>query len=400
MPMRGLQLVLALLPLALAAPAVRADDVAGSADHPLVGRFAGATIIGYKAAALDQAALLQAPHDYGALLDRDALADRSGPEWLPLEGRVTRIRYEMPPGHAALEVARSYEAALTAQGFTIVFECADAQCLTGSLTDDYLLGQQLDTDNYDTTRYATHLHYFLAMQGGGKAGGYDDGFYESEPVTDMGGPGSDMGGPGLEMGGPGSEADSPAFEMSGPGFDQGGAPFDTPFDMGPAATQPTYVAILVGEDQALTTAFVEVVEPPAGSADAAANIAVLGTQQMATTLDAGQSVNIYGLHFAHDSAALQPDSRPTLDQIAQLLAAQPQLRLAVIGHTDNQGSAGYNLDLSQRRARSVVAALVGEYGVAPDRLLASGQGYNQPVASNDTEEGRAQNRRVELVAQP
>ena len=124
------------------------------------------------------------------------------------------------------------------------------------------------------------------MQGGGKAGGYDDGFYESEPVTDMGGPGSDMGGPGLEMGGPGSEADSPAFEMSGPGFDQGGAPFDTPFDMGPAATQPTYVAILVGEDQALTTAFVEVVEPPAGSADAAANIAVLGTQQMATTLDA------------------------------------------------------------------------------------------------------------------
>ena len=121
--MRGLRSLLALLVLTLAAPSARADDVAGSADHPLVGRFAGAAIIAYKAAALDEAALLRAPHDYGALLERDALADRSGPEWLPLEGRVTRIRYEMPPGHSALEVTRSYQAALAAEGFTIVFAC-------------------------------------------------------------------------------------------------------------------------------------------------------------------------------------------------------------------------------------------------------------------------------------
>jgi outer membrane protein OmpA-like peptidoglycan-associated protein len=120
---------------------------------------------------------------------------------------------------------------------------------------------------------------------------------------------------------------------------------------------------------------------------------------MAQTLSTGQGVNIYGLLFDTDSAALKPESKPTLDQIAKLLADQPQLKLNVIGHTDNQGTAAYNLDLSRRRAQAVVAALTGGYGITPDRLAPSGQGFNQPVASNDTEDGRAKNRRVELIAQ-
>jgi hypothetical protein len=89
-----------------------------------------------------------------------------------------------------------------------------------------------------------------------------------------------------------------------------------------------------------------------------------------------------------------------LEQIFQLLQSQPQLRLAVVGHTDNQGGANYNMQLSTQRAQSVVASLVGDYGVAAGRLEPSGRGYTQPVASNDTEDGRAQNRRVELIALP
>ena len=81
------------------------------------------------------------------------------------------------------------------------------------------------------------------------------------------------------------------------------------------------------------------------------------------------------------------------------MQSKPELRLKIVGHTNNQGSGAYNLDLSQRRAARVVAALTFERGIAADRLSSEGAGMTQPVASNDTEEGRAKNRRVELVAQ-
>lgn len=76
-----------------------------------------------------------------------------------------------------------------------------------------------------------------------------------------------------------------------------------------------------------------------------------------------------------------------------------QLKIKVVGHTDNRGSADYNQNLSHRRAAGVVAVLTREYGIAADRLSSDGAGAGSPTASNDDEEGRAKNRRVELVAQ-
>ena len=96
---------------------------------------------------------------------------------------------------------------------------------------------------------------------------------------------------------------------------------------------------------------------------------------------------------------VKPDSKPTLDEIAKLLQSKPDLKLKIVGHTDNKGTAEYNLDLSTRRAANVVAALTGSYAIAPDQLASEGAGLTQPIASNDTEEGRAKNRRVELVVQ-
>lgn len=397
--------------LLLIMSAALGQDVAGSSDHPLVGRFTGSTIIYYKSSANDQAALLQAPHDYGALLNQNMLSDRTGAEWLPTGGKITKIRYEVPPGHGALEVSKSYQAALEARGFSVLFECADAACLTGSLTDDYLLGQQLDPDNSDTTRYSANTRYFLAALGASSPTTQPD---PGTPMTDLGGPGSPpdldqgMGGPGSPVTDPGGPGSPPA-DLGGPGSDATDAndPCADPTDLTcgvapappPTASAQAYVAILVGEDQALTTAFVEVVEP-AGAADLAGNVAVVHAQQMATQLDSNGSINIYGLHFDTGSAALKAESRATLEQIVQLLQSQPQLRLAVVGHTDTQGGANYNMQLSTKRAQSVVAALVGDYGIAPDRLEPAGRGYTQPIASNDTEDGRAQNRRVELVALP
>jgi outer membrane protein OmpA-like peptidoglycan-associated protein len=81
------------------------------------------------------------------------------------------------------------------------------------------------------------------------------------------------------------------------------------------------------------------------------------------------------------------------------MTGKPELRLNIVGHTDNKGSADYNLSLSQRRAAAVVASLVSQYGIDAGRLTSEGAGMTRPLAPNDTDEGRAKNRRVELVAQ-
>ncbi|MEB1529498.1 OmpA family protein [Xanthomonas sp. WHRI 7945] len=102
------------------------------------------------------------------------------------------------------------------------------------------------------------------------------------------------------------------------------------------------------------------------------------------------------VNFASDAAQILPDSKPQLDQVRQLLQTDPALRLAVNGHTDDSGDAAHNKSLSEARASAVVAYLTGA-GIAADRLHAAGFGQEQPIAPNTTEEGKARNRRVELV---
>ncbi|MGC2659115.1 MAG: OmpA family protein [Bryobacteraceae bacterium] len=118
---------------------------------------------------------------------------------------------------------------------------------------------------------------------------------------------------------------------------------------------------------------------------------------MSTAIVDGGRVALYGINFDNDKDALRPDSRPTLEEIVKLLQANPKLKIEVVGHTDNQGTPDYNLDLSRRRAASVVRALTSTYGVDPGRLSSFGCGPYSPVASNETEDGKAKNRRVELV---
>lgn len=103
--------------------------------------------------------------------------------------------------------------------------------------------------------------------------------------------------------------------------------------------------------------------------------------------------------FAVDSAAVRPDLQADLRAVAANLNQYPQTRVEVLGHTDNTGSAAYNRDLSQRRASAVAAVLIGA-GVPAARVSAIGRGEDFPVATNLTPEGRAQNRRVELVIRP
>ena len=106
-----------------------------------------------------------------------------------------------------------------------------------------------------------------------------------------------------------------------------------------------------------------------------------------------------GITFAYDSANVQPQFQPTLDQVAQVLSEYNQTYIDVYGHTDSTGSDTYNQGLSERRASSV-AGYLSSHGVQSARIGTRGFGETQPVADNATEEGRAENRRVEIKIVP
>jgi outer membrane protein OmpA-like peptidoglycan-associated protein len=110
-----------------------------------------------------------------------------------------------------------------------------------------------------------------------------------------------------------------------------------------------------------------------------------------------QKVDIYSIYFSYNSDALRDESTPTLKEIADIMTRHPDWRLAVNGHTDGIGGDQFNADLSRRRAAAVVNALVTQYHIGTGRLKSAGFGKSQPKDTNDTLEGRARNRRVELT---
>ncbi len=106
---------------------------------------------------------------------------------------------------------------------------------------------------------------------------------------------------------------------------------------------------------------------------------------------------VYGIYFDTGKSVIKPESATAIAEIAKLLKSDLGLKIHVVGHTDNVGSVDSNIKLSQSRAEAVIQELVRNNGIAPSRLRAFGCGQFAPVMSNDTEDGRAKNRRVELV---
>ncbi len=123
----------------------------------------------------------------------------------------------------------------------------------------------------------------------------------------------------------------------------------------------------------------------------------IDAQAMAEDIEEKGSVRVYGIRFDTDKATIKEKSEAVLAEIAAFLEQEPDLRLFLVGHTDAVGSKKYNMDLSEKRAKAVEAFLVSEHGISEDRLIPHGVGPLAPVASNEDEDGRAQNRRVELV---
>ncbi len=120
-------------------------------------------------------------------------------------------------------------------------------------------------------------------------------------------------------------------------------------------------------------------------------------KKMEQALDKSCRAPVYGIYFESASAELNVASRPTLQQIAAVMQRHADWTLTIEGHTDSIGGPAFNLDLSNRRAASVKAELAGRFGVPAARLATKGYGLTRPVETNGTIEGRARNRRVELV---
>jgi outer membrane protein OmpA-like peptidoglycan-associated protein len=314
----------------LALTAAWAADVAGSSDHPLVGRYEGSEIVAYKVTEFDEVTIIEAPFDYTKI--------PGGEGFKTLEGKSFLIYYTLPQGRSTLEVMRNYEDALKAKGFSIVFTCATDKgtCFTSGQDEG-----------------ATYL---------GEAVG------DPNSIPKM--------------------VDDYVQNWFGKGRYLLGK-LDRP-------EGAVYVALYLGEADRGNVAVVRVIETKEMETG---KIQFVKASEMEQAIADTGKIALYGIQFDFDKDVVKPESKPTLDEIAKLLQAKPELKLKIVGHTDNKGTPEYNLDLSSRRATNVVAALTASYGIAADRLTSEGAGLTQPIASNDTEQGRAKNRRVELVAQ-
>jgi len=257
-----------------------------------------------------------------------------------LEGKFTRIIYCFPEQRSSLEVMRNYQAALQKAGFATLFSCDKAAC-----------GQDFGS-----------LMLERAQSGGFQGKGSTD--YWASPFN--------------------YGRHEPRYVLaSGKRSDNSTA----------------YAAIYVAPptDGQLGGVYLEIVEPKAMETDKVS--ANLNADDMANAIAAEGKIALYGIYFDTDKADIKPESKPMLVEMAKLLRTDPKLNVYIVGHTDNQGALAHNTDLSQRRAEAVVKALTAEHKIDAKRLAAKGLASLAPVASNESDAGRAKNRRVELVKQ-
>ena len=325
-----------LLVVVPAAVAAQAPDLSDSKDHPSISRYAGSVIHGYDFRKFDELVLPLGPVAI-VFPPGNPVAKKNQ----KIEGQVTRIVYVAPPERSTLEVLRNYEQELKKGGFQILFTCGTTACSpqeNGMTAFLYPMSRSQTLKGQDVSLMLTMPQ--------------EQRYIAAKRTTTRG----DM------------YASILVAKDTNPGV--------------PRTYNRIVVLLEVMETAALDTGLVTV------NADA-----------MAKEIDATGHIALYGIHFDTNRAELKPESDAALQEIAKLLKQDAALRLLVVGHTDNVGGYDANMTLSERRAAAVFQALTSKHGIAPARLRAAGVGMAAPVATNETEDGRAKNRRVELVRQ-
>ena len=343
---KALPLTVATLVALSAVPlAAQLKDLQGAKDSPVLKRYEGAVIIGYDFRKFNDYELLLGP----VKSDPERRNILSPSKSQHIEGQTTRILYTVPGGRSPLEVVRNYEQELKQNGFTVLYQCAREKCGTddGWLAEYYLYSTNRKLHNYPPNgsgRPAGQVSEYAF------SGAKDQQYLAAKRVSPQG------------------DVYASVYVALGQ------------FDMHKETFDHALVLLDLVETKPMETRMVTVDAPA-----------------MAKGLENAGHIALYGIYFDTDKTDIKPESAATLKEIATLLKGDPKLALYVVGHTDNVGGDDYNLDLSRRRAAAVVAALTSQHGIDPKRLKPSGVGLLAPVAANDSEEGRAKNRRVELV---
>lgn len=255
----------------------------------------------------------------------------------PFEGTITNRLYWGPRGRAPLEIFRNYQSALRSAGFTTVYQCETQQC-----------------DDENAQRKMSFWGSKARWADNGASDYYVIRLFQAKPS----------------------------------------------FNYLHAQKKGVHVqlAVRAGEDDdpnssGRTLQFLQIVEPAqVDQGNVTVDAAAIGD-----ALKREGKIALYGIHFDTSLAVIKSESAPELAQMAAALKNTPALSVFIVGHTDNQGNFESNVTLSRRRAQAVVDALVTTHGIPRNRLLAQGVANFAPSASNDSDAGRAKNRRVEMV---
>ena len=262
-----------------------------------------------------------------------------------VDGRLTRLYYLSPAGKSVLEVQANYEAALNKAGATRVDGCAGAAC---------------------GARRAV-FKTFAGRAGKKLATGEAEGWGAMSMLDQW--------------------SDDDSYRWWYGTLDAAG----TTLHVSVLSAKPGLIALA----EKYVATMVQIVEPrPMETGKVSVDAGAL-----ARGLQAEGRIAVYGVFFDTGKSELKPESRAQLDEMAKLLQSNASMRVFVVGHTDNQGALEGNLALSKARAQAVVDALVKNHRIDAKRLAAAGVANYAPLASNAGENGRARNRRVELVLQ-
>lgn len=286
------------------------EDVEGSADHPLLGRYSPSEIAKYEISEYDEQEFLVGKRDG----ERDPYSEI-------FEGALTRIYYIIPEGNSSLQVLRSFQQMLEENGFSVKFECKNT--------------------NRDRTHWCGPKH--------NPVGSWISNNFKFEELRILYATRTDANGK-----------------------------VDVQLSAAKNRKGIVELSAVVIEDLEFESKVID--------ADA-----------VSSELTAEGKMAFYDILFETGSASLKPSSDATLGVISEVISSATNLKIIVVGHTDNEGSLDFNIDLSKARAEAVRDRLVENFAVPADRISAAGVAFLAPVSTNATAEGRTLNRRVEIV---
>lgn len=322
---------------------LQADELEEVSDHPMVPRISGSEVIAYDFVEFDQHVIPWGAHTGSGEFE----------ETVEVEGSHEKFAYVLrDPAMSTLPVKQAYEQALEAQGFDIEFVGAGRDDLRRRFARTDHFSRDFDRSLGSTARTGGDRddRRFIAAR-------HDaEDLYVTVFIHE-------------------NQDDEPLIRVN--------------------VVEPGHTELEVETVEG--TAADESPDDRADMDEAVAEEASLSAEQMQDGLIEDGRVAVQDILFEFDSAEIRQESARALSSIAEVMETTPELELLVVGHTDDVGDFEYNLQLSMERAQSVAAWLDENHGIDPDRLQAAGAGMMAPIASNRTDEGRAENRRVELV---